>query len=129
MARVSCADVLTDGADPAGPEENATTSDHDGAAAGELHDEERMLRVIDLEYVREAEGEHLAPAEMCHGATAGSMSGVPLPAPALPVTPSVLVRSACGAGPRSKGGEQHHDQHADGLKPPHGDVERRGTAR
>ncbi len=59
--------MLTDGADPAGPEENATTSDDDGAAAGELDDEERMFRVTDLEYIREAEIEHLAPAEMCHG--------------------------------------------------------------
>ena len=67
MAWASCADVLTDGGDPAGPEENATPSDDDSAAAGELDDEERMLRVIDLEYVREAEVEHLATGEMCHG--------------------------------------------------------------
>ena len=52
--------MLTDGGDPAGPEENATTSDHHGTPAGELDDEERMLRVTDLEYVREAEVEHLA---------------------------------------------------------------------
>ena len=71
MARASCADVLTDGGDPAGPEENATPSDDDSAAAGELDDEERRLRVTDLEYVREAEVEHLAPGRCATGDNEG----------------------------------------------------------
>jgi hypothetical protein len=58
--------VLTRGRDPARPEKNTTTSDHHDTAAGELDDERRVLRVTKLEYVRDAEVEHVLCGRMYH---------------------------------------------------------------